>query len=189
MGKKTTDKLLTENHVCVLVQVEVLKTKKARTWQVNYNGVSVLAEVYDKGTFEVLNCQEDFIMPGHYVKCEMVIRQVLRDGRIVPLYRIAEVPRVYGPDPCAALPQKPKARKDGIMMLREYRGYQGSCEFSAEDQVWYGEVLFIRDGVFYEAAGKEGLQKAFEKAVDEYFEDCRFIGKEPDVSTKRSKAS
>lgn len=58
--------------------------------------------------------------------------------------------------------------------------YRGTCEYSPEDDLWYGRVTAIQfysgarypvtDLVTYEAESKEGLQQVFEKAVNEYIE-------------------
>lgn len=62
----------------------------------------------------------------------------------------------------------------------EHNGYKGSIEHSIEDMVLYGEILFIKDLVTYEADNLQELEVQFKSAVDDYLETCEQIGKEPD---------
>ena len=67
-----------------------------------------------------------------------------------------------------------------------YKKYTGSIEFSEEDSVFFGKILYIRDLVLYEATSEEELQKSFERAVDEYLADCKKLGRNPEVPCKGS---
>lgn len=62
----------------------------------------------------------------------------------------------------------------------EYKGFQGSVEFSVEDGVIHGKVLHINDLISYEADNLPQLISAFEEAVDDYVDTCAEIGKVPD---------
>ncbi|EGG55753.1 toxin-antitoxin system, antitoxin component, HicB domain protein [Parasutterella excrementihominis YIT 11859] len=62
--------------------------------------------------------------------------------------------------------------------LGPYKGFQGSIEKSVEDDCFYGKILDVLDLVLYESASIKDLEKAFQKAVDEYLEDCISAGKE-----------
>jgi predicted HicB family RNase H-like nuclease len=61
-----------------------------------------------------------------------------------------------------------------------YQGYCGSIDFSVEDNCLYGQILFVRDLVTYEAEQIGELKKAFEQAVDYYLEKCAREGVTPD---------
>ncbi len=63
--------------------------------------------------------------------------------------------------------------------MLEYKGYCGSVEYSAEDEVLHGRLEFIRDLVTYEAPDAKGLQAAFEEAVDDYLDLCQSEGRKP----------
>lgn len=63
--------------------------------------------------------------------------------------------------------------------LLSYKGYNGSVEYSLSDGVLYGNILFIRDLVTYEADCIDELKAAFEEAVDDYLDDCVALGVEP----------
>ena len=60
-----------------------------------------------------------------------------------------------------------------------HRGYVGSINYSEDDAVHYGEIQGIQDLVLYEADGAEGLQAAFEEAVEHYLEGCGIAGEGP----------
>ena len=61
-----------------------------------------------------------------------------------------------------------------------YRGYYGSVEFSDEDNVFFGRIIGINDRITYEGDSVVTLRHDFETAVDEYFETCLQLGKEPE---------
>ncbi len=68
----------------------------------------------------------------------------------------------------------------------EYKGYFGSVKYSEEDHILYGKIEFIRDLIDYQGEDVETLKKAFEESVDDYFETCKQLNKEPDRAFKGS---
>lgn len=68
----------------------------------------------------------------------------------------------------------------------QYKGYDGSVEFSAEDRVLHGVLLGIRDAVVYEGVDVDSLESNFRAAVDEYLAFCAAEGKTPDQPFKGS---
>ena len=60
----------------------------------------------------------------------------------------------------------------------------GSVHYSAEDEVFHGRLVGIRDLVTYEATDVVGLKKGFREAVEDYLETCRAMNKPPDVPYK-----
>lgn len=68
----------------------------------------------------------------------------------------------------------------------EYKGYVGSVEFSAEDEVFFGKVTGIRALISYEGSSAKELVADFHSAVDEYLEMCAQTGKEPEKAYKGS---
>lgn len=64
--------------------------------------------------------------------------------------------------------------------ILEYKGYQGSVEFSLENNILYGKIQHINDLVSYDADDIRGLQSAFEDAVNDYIEMCEESGTQPD---------
>lgn len=68
----------------------------------------------------------------------------------------------------------------------EHKGYLGSVEFNAEDEVFFGKITGIRDLVTFEGDTVAKLKKAFKDAVDDYLVTCKQIGKDPDREFKGS---
>lgn len=61
----------------------------------------------------------------------------------------------------------------------KHKGYIGSVDFSAEDNVLYGKVIGVSDLVTYEATSVEELKTAFVDSVEDYLATCKEIDKEP----------
>lgn len=68
----------------------------------------------------------------------------------------------------------------------EYKGYLGSVEFSADDEVFFGKITGIRDVVTFEGDSVTKLKKAFKDTVEDYIITCKQLGKEPDKEFKGS---
>lgn len=68
----------------------------------------------------------------------------------------------------------------------EYKGYLGSVEFSADDEVFFGKITGIRDVVTFEGDSVTKLKKAFKDTVEDYIITCKQLGKEPDTEFKGS---
>ena len=68
----------------------------------------------------------------------------------------------------------------------EYKGYNGSVEYSTEDRLLHGKILGIRDVVIYDGAGIDELEHNFQGAVDEYLEFCQAEGRTPNKPFKGS---
>ena len=66
----------------------------------------------------------------------------------------------------------------------EYKGYFGTAELSEEDGVFHGKLDSIRDLVTYESDTATGLVNAFHEAVDDYLNDCKEEGRDPDKPFK-----
>ncbi len=65
------------------------------------------------------------------------------------------------------------------MNVLEHKGYTGTVEFSAENNVLYGKVIGINGLISYEGESVSELRKDFEAAVDDYLEICKEKGTEP----------
>ena len=66
----------------------------------------------------------------------------------------------------------------------EYKGYNGSVVYSAEDHIFHGAVVGIRDSVSYDGTDVAALEGNFRAAVDEYLAFCAAEGKTPDAPYK-----
>lgn len=70
--------------------------------------------------------------------------------------------------------------------LLSYKNYNGSVEYSEEDECLYGKVVGLKSLISYEGASVQELKKAFEEAVDEYLADCQERRLEPEQPYKGS---
>jgi predicted HicB family RNase H-like nuclease len=68
----------------------------------------------------------------------------------------------------------------------QYKGYDGSVEYSAEDRLLHGRLLGIRDMVIYDGADVDTLESNFRGAVDEYLAFCEAEGRTPNLPFKGS---
>lgn len=68
--------------------------------------------------------------------------------------------------------------------LLKYKGYYGSVEFDEESMVFYGQVQSIRGLISYEAENAKELIDSFHGAIDEYLDDCKIRGVEPEKAFK-----
>ena len=66
----------------------------------------------------------------------------------------------------------------------QYKGYDGSVEYSAEDRVLHGKLLGIRDAIIYEGSDVDSLESNFRAAMDEYLAFSAEEGKTPDECLK-----
>ena len=60
-----------------------------------------------------------------------------------------------------------------------YKGYAARIEYDDDDGIFTGWIAGIRDGVGFHADSVDDLRQAFHEAVEDYFEACAKIGKEP----------
>lgn len=60
-----------------------------------------------------------------------------------------------------------------------YKGYVGSVQYNAADEVFHGKIEAITDLVTFEADAAKQLRPEFEQAVDDYLALCATVGKEP----------
>jgi predicted HicB family RNase H-like nuclease len=68
----------------------------------------------------------------------------------------------------------------------EYKGYDGSVLYSAEDKLLHGKIIGIRDAVLYDGSDLPTLEKNFRGAIDEYLEFCKSEGRVPNTPFKGS---
>ncbi|GGK33103.1 toxin-antitoxin system HicB family antitoxin [Salinarimonas ramus] len=74
-------------------------------------------------------------------------------------------------------------------ILLEHAGYRARVLHDAEDAIFVGRILGIRDIVSFHAASLSELKVAFEEAVDDYRETCARIGKVPETDASIGQAS
>ena len=67
-----------------------------------------------------------------------------------------------------------------------YKGYSGSVEYSEEDDCLHGRVIGIRPSITYEGQDVAELKKDFQDGIEDYLDDCRESGVEPERPFKGS---
>ena len=65
--------------------------------------------------------------------------------------------------------------------MMKYKGYAGKAEYDDEAEVFYGEVIGLRDVVTFKGSSVAALKKAFRESVDEYLAFCKRMDKAPDI--------
>lgn len=65
------------------------------------------------------------------------------------------------------------------MSAMTYKGYSARIEYDADDEIFFGRIAGIRDGISFHAETVADLKAAFRDAVDDYIQACAKIGKEP----------
>ncbi len=64
--------------------------------------------------------------------------------------------------------------------MMKYKGYEAVIEFNAEAEIFYGEVINIRDVITFQGSSVSELKQAFHDSVDDYLDFCKERGEEPD---------
>jgi predicted HicB family RNase H-like nuclease len=64
--------------------------------------------------------------------------------------------------------------------MLKHKGYIGSTQFDAEDEVFHGRVIGIRDVITFQGTSVEELKQAFADSVEDYLEFCAERGEEPE---------
>ena len=62
--------------------------------------------------------------------------------------------------------------------ILKYKGYKGYVHFSTEDNLYYGWILSIKDLVDYNSETEDGIENQFRRAVDDYIQFKRGIGRD-----------
>jgi predicted HicB family RNase H-like nuclease len=68
----------------------------------------------------------------------------------------------------------------------EYKGYYGTVEYSATDNILHGKILGIRGLISYEGDSLQSLKEDFEGAIDDYLKTCIDDGIKPQRPYKGS---
>ena len=70
--------------------------------------------------------------------------------------------------------------------MLEYKGYNGTVEYSDADRILYGKVVGVKGYMSYIGDSLESLRKDFEEMIDDYLEECAEDGVEPQKPYKDS---
>ncbi len=60
-----------------------------------------------------------------------------------------------------------------------YNGYFANVEFDAEDHIFVGRIIGIRDVIGFHGECVTELESAFHEAVDNYLAACKELGQQP----------
>lgn len=70
--------------------------------------------------------------------------------------------------------------------LLAYKNYNGTVEYSSEDNCLFGKVIGLKSLISYEGNSIQELKQDFENAIDEYLADCNERGLVPEQPYKGS---
>jgi predicted HicB family RNase H-like nuclease len=65
------------------------------------------------------------------------------------------------------------------MNAMTHKGYAARVEFDAEDHIFVGRVIGIRDVVSFHGETVSELENSFHEAVDNYLDACASLGQQP----------
>lgn len=65
-----------------------------------------------------------------------------------------------------------------------YKNYNGTVEYSKEDDCLFGKVVGIKSLLSYEGNSVRELEQDFKNVIDEYLEDCKERKVEPEQPYK-----
>lgn len=68
----------------------------------------------------------------------------------------------------------------------DYKGYTGTIEYSAEDELLFGRVIGIKGLISYEGTTGPELEANFKSTIDDYLVDCKDEGITPEKPFKGS---
>lgn len=57
-----------------------------------------------------------------------------------------------------------------MSLVYEYKGYKASVKYDAEDNIYVGEVLDIKDSLNFHGCSVSEAEKMFRQSVDNYIE-------------------
>jgi predicted HicB family RNase H-like nuclease len=65
------------------------------------------------------------------------------------------------------------------MKAMKYKGYFAKVEFDAEDRIFVGHIIGIKDVVGFHGESVEELEQSFREAVDNYLDACKKLDQMP----------
>ena len=63
--------------------------------------------------------------------------------------------------------------------MMKYKGYHATTEYDQEEGVFYGDVVGIRDVIYFKSKSVDDLEKEFRSSIDDYLEWCSESGDPP----------
>lgn len=71
-------------------------------------------------------------------------------------------------------------------MSLTYKGYTASVEYDEDDNLLWGKVDGISDGIIFHSDTTEGIRKEFQASIGDYLQWCAEEGKQPQRPTSES---
>lgn len=68
--------------------------------------------------------------------------------------------------------------------LLSYKSYNGTVEYSREDNCLFGKVIGIKSLLSYEGDSVQELERDFKNVIDEYLKDCEERNVQPEQPYK-----
>ncbi len=65
------------------------------------------------------------------------------------------------------------------MNVLTYKGYMGRFEYAPDSDAFHGHVLHLTDAITFQGRSIDELKTALAESVEDYFDLCKEIGKEP----------
>lgn len=65
------------------------------------------------------------------------------------------------------------------MNVMKHKGYTAHVEFDAEDRIFVGHLVGVRDIVGFHGSTVDELEQAFRAVVDDYLVACEQLGQKP----------
>ena len=65
------------------------------------------------------------------------------------------------------------------MSAMTYKNYMASVDYDADDRIFVGHIIGIRDIVGFHGSTVHQLESAFHEAVDDYLDACKKLGQDP----------
>ncbi len=65
------------------------------------------------------------------------------------------------------------------MKPMKHKGYIAKVEFDAEDRIFIGHIIGIKDVVGFHGESVEELEQSFKDAVDNYLDACKKLDQKP----------
>ena len=65
-----------------------------------------------------------------------------------------------------------------------YKNYEAQISYSEEDEIFFGRVVNLkRDMIAFDGCSVAELKQSFHTAIEEYLQDCKDAGKQPEKPT------
>ena len=69
-----------------------------------------------------------------------------------------------------------------VKNMMTYKGYHARVEYDPDDEIFFGRVFGLTDGISFHADDVKRLKAPFHEAIDDYLDHCAKVGKNPQKS-------